>query len=67
MAQPRSVVHILIPGKPPKHGLPQHSNESMPAVPASAGVSENLARHRAETEHVVELPVCEQSRVGRRN
>lgn len=64
MAQPFGIIHILIPGEPPEHGLPQHSNESMPAIPASARVGENVARHRGKTERVIEFPISEQSGVG---
>src|ERR1700731_2026311 len=43
MTQPFCVVHVLIPCKPPKHGLPQQTDESMSAVPASACVGEYIA------------------------
>ena len=65
MTQAFCVVHVLIPGKPPKHGLPQHSDESMPAVLASACVGEYIAGHRSEAERIVEFPVREQAGVGR--
>ena len=57
MAQALSVVHIFISGKSPKYGLPQHPDESMPAIPAGAGVGEHLARHRAEAERIVEFAI----------
>ena len=38
MAQALSVVHIFISGKSPKYGLPQHPDECMPAILASACV-----------------------------
>src|SRR6202022_5024651 len=48
MAQALSVVHIFISGKSPKYGLPQHPDECMPAILASACVGERITRHRAE-------------------
>ena len=64
MAQPLGVVHVLVSGKPPEHGLPQHPDQSMPAVLAGACVGERLARHGAQAERVVQFAVGEQSGVG---
>jgi hypothetical protein len=58
------VVHVLKTCKPPKHGLPQQTDQRMPAVLAGAGVGEHLARHRAEAERIVEFPVREQAGIG---
>ena len=57
MPQALGVVHIFISGKRTEHRLSQHSNESMPAIPAGAGVGEHLARHRAEAEGIVEFAI----------
>ena len=46
MAQALSVVHIFISGKSPKYGLPQHPDQSMSAILASACVGERITRHR---------------------
>ena len=64
MAQPLGVVHILVSGKSPEHGLPQHADKSMPAVLAGACVGEHIARHRAKAERVVEFAVGEQAGIG---
>jgi hypothetical protein len=64
MAQALSVVHIFISGKSPKYGLPQHPDECMPTILAGAGVSEHLARHRRQSERVVEFAIGKQSCVG---
>jgi len=64
MPQALGVVNILIPSKPTKNGLPQHSNESMPAILAGARISEHLARYRAEAERIVEFAVGQQSSIG---
>jgi len=61
MAQALGVVNIFIPSEPTEHGLPQHSDESMPAIPARACVGEHLARHIAETERVIEFAIGQQS------
>jgi hypothetical protein len=55
MAQPLSVVHIFISGKSPKYGLPQHPDQSMSAILASACFGERITRHRAEAQCVVQL------------
>jgi hypothetical protein len=64
MTQPFGVVHILVAGKTAKHGLPQHSDESVPAVLAGPCVQELVAGHRGQAERVVEFPVGQQSGVG---
>jgi hypothetical protein len=64
MAQTLGVVHIFVTGELPENRLPQHPDESMPAVLACASVSEHLARHHTEAERVVEFAIGEQSGVG---
>jgi len=63
MPKPVGDVHVLIAGESPEYRLPQHTDERMPAVLASAGVGERFARHRGKTGRVVELALGEQSRV----
>ncbi len=63
MPKPFGVVDILVSGKPPKHGLTQHTDQSMAAVLAGAGVGERLAGHRAKAECVVKFTVCKQTGV----
>jgi len=57
VAQAFCVVHIFVSSKPPKHGLPQQTYQGMAAVLAGACVGEHVARHRAETEPVVEFAI----------
>ena len=64
MPQAQGVVDILVSGKPPEHRLPQQPDQSVAAVPAGACVGEHVARHRAETESVVEFAVGQQSGIG---
>ena len=64
MAQALGVVHILVSGKPPEHRLPQQPDQRMAAVLAGARVGQHLARHRAQTECVVEFAVGQQSGIG---
>jgi hypothetical protein len=45
MAQSFGVVHVLVSGEAAKHGLPQHANKSMAAIPAHACIGDNLAHH----------------------
>jgi hypothetical protein len=65
MAQAFGVVDILVTGEPSKHRLPQQTDQSMAAILARAGIGKNLARHRRQTECVVEFAVCQQSGTGR--
>ncbi len=64
MSEPLGVIHVLVTGEPPEHGLLKHADQSMPAILASAGPGKRLARHHAETKRVVEFAVGEQSGVG---
>ena len=59
MAKTFCVVDILVSGKPPKHGLPKHSDKRMPAVLAGACIREHLAGHRRKAERVVEFAMHE--------
>jgi hypothetical protein len=59
MAQAFCVVHIFISGKPPKHGLPQQPDQRMVAVLATACVGEDVPRHRAEPEGLVEFAISQ--------
>jgi hypothetical protein len=55
MAQPLGVVDLLVFGKPTEHRLPQHTDKSVPAVPAGAGIGEPLAGQIRKAECVVEF------------
>ena len=60
MAQPFGVIHILVPGQSSKHGLPQHSHQRVPSIPAGASIGERFASHRGKTKRVVEFPIRDQ-------
>ena len=62
--EPVSVVDILVSGKATEHRLPQHPDQAVAAVLASARVGEHVTGHRAETEGLVEFTVGEQSGIG---
>ena len=64
MPQALGVVDILVSGKPPEHRLPQQPDQRMAAIPAGACIGEHVARHRAETEGVVEFAIGQQSGIG---
>ena len=53
MAQPLGVVDVLVSGKPTEHRLPQHTDKSVPAVLAGAGVAEPLAGQIRKAHRVV--------------
>jgi hypothetical protein len=42
-AKPVGIVHVLVPGEPPKHGLTKLSDQRVAAVLARPGVGENLS------------------------
>jgi hypothetical protein len=64
VAQPLGVVDILVPGEPPEYRLPQHSDQSVPAVLASARVGKHLACQSTEAERLVEFAIDQQSGIG---
>lgn len=64
VTQELGVVHILVSSEAAKHRLPQHSDESMPAILTGPCVREPLTCHRCRAERVVEFPVGQQSGVG---
>jgi hypothetical protein len=42
-AKPVGIVHVLVPGEPPKHGLAKLSDQRVAAILAGPGVGENLS------------------------
>jgi hypothetical protein len=64
VGQPVSVVHILIPGQSPEHGLAELSSQGMAAVRAGPGVGENKPSEFGQTKGIVEFPKSEQPGVG---
>jgi hypothetical protein len=60
MTKSLGVVHILVPGQSPKHGLPQHSHQRVPSILARSRISERFASHRGKTKRVVEFPIRDQ-------
>ena len=64
VAQSLGVVDILVSGKPPEHRLPQHTDESVPAVLARAGVGEPLASRLRKAESIVKLAIGKQPSIG---
>jgi hypothetical protein len=63
VTQALGVVDILVSSEATEHGLPQHSNQSVPAVLAGPCVREAVASHRGQAERLVEFPVGQQSGV----
>ena len=65
MRQPIGVVHVLVPGQPPEHGLAKLSDQGVAAVLAGPGVGENLSGQVRQAEGIIEIPKGEQTSVGR--
>jgi hypothetical protein len=63
MTQSFGVVDILVSGKAAEDGLPQHSDESMPAILARARISEHLTCQRGQPKRVVKFAIGEQSSI----
>ena len=59
MPQAQGVVDIFVSGKPSEHRLPQQPDQRVTAIPAGACIAEQITRHRAQPESVVELAVGE--------
>jgi hypothetical protein len=64
VTQPLGVVDVLVSGKPTEHRLPQHTDKSVPAVLAGAGVGEPLAGQIRKAQCVVEFAVGKQPSIG---
>ena len=64
VTQPLGVVDVLVSGKPTEHRLPQHTDKSVPAVLAGAGVGEPLAGQIRKAQCVVEFAVGKQAGIG---
>jgi hypothetical protein len=56
MAQPLGVVDVLV-SKPTEHRLPQHTDKSVPAVLAGAGVGKPLASRLRKAESIIKLAI----------
>jgi len=54
--EPVGIVHVLVAGEAPEHGLTKLGDQAVAPVPPRAGVGEHLGRHRREAERVVEFP-----------
>ena len=63
--QPFGVVHVLITSQAAEHRLTEQPCQCVPTILAGARVGERLACHRGQSECVVKLAVCQQSRIGR--
>jgi len=59
MRQAFGVVHILMAGEAPEHGLPQQPCEEMAGVPATATLRQRAAGQIGQPERVVQFPVCQ--------
>jgi hypothetical protein len=57
MTQPLGVVDVLVSGKPTEYRLPQHTDKSVPAVLAGAGVGEPLAGQIRKAQCIAEFAV----------
>jgi hypothetical protein len=64
IAQPLSVVDILVAGEPPEHRLPQRTDQSVPAVLAGARVREPLASRLRKAERIVKFAIGKQPSIG---
>src|SRR4051812_27801129 len=64
MRQAVGIVDVLVASEPPEHGLAELRDQSVTAVLARPGVSENLSGHVRQAERIIELSKGEQTRVG---
>ena len=55
---------VLVSGKPTEHRLPLHTDKSVPAVLAGAGLGDPLAGKIRKAECVVEVAVSKQPSIG---
>jgi hypothetical protein len=64
MPQTLSVIHILVSSKATKYRLPEQPGQGVPAIFAGAGVGQDIARQRRQSEHVIEFAMGKQPRIG---
>jgi len=64
VAQAFGVIHVFVAREAPEHGLPQQSDQRMPAVLASARVGKRFTRKFAQTERIIEFAIGKQSSIG---
>ena len=65
MRQPVGIVHVLVSGQPPEHGLAELSDQRVAAILARPGVGEVLSGQVRQAEGIIEVPKGEQPSVGR--
>ena len=65
MRQPIRVVHVLVAGEPPKHGLTKLSDQRVAAILARSGIGKSLSGQVRQAEGIIEVPNGEQPSVGR--
>jgi len=56
MRETLGVVHVLVAGKAPEHGLPQQPAQQMPRVPATAAFRQCAAGQIGQPERVARSP-----------
>jgi hypothetical protein len=61
VAQALGIVHVFVSGEPPKHGLPQQTDQHMTAVLPGTCVGEQVTRHGAEAEGIIKFAIGQQS------
>jgi hypothetical protein len=58
IAQAFGVVHVLVSRETSEYGLPQHPDQSMPAILAGSRIRECFPGHRAEAEPAASESGC---------
>jgi hypothetical protein len=64
MAKTVSIIHILVSGKAAKDRLPEQPGQCVAAISARAGVGQNIARQRRQSQHVIEFAIGKQTGIG---
>ncbi len=64
VAQTPGVVHILVAGEPAKYRLPQQPDQEVLSVLTGARLRQSLATGCAQSEHVVQLAIGQQTAIG---
>jgi hypothetical protein len=62
VAQPVSVVHILIAGEPSEYRLPQQADQSVTAVLARARIGKRVGAGVRQAQRVIKLAIRQQNR-----
>jgi hypothetical protein len=65
MRQPICVVHVLVSGQSPEHGLAKLSDQRVAAILARPGIRKDFSGQVCQAKGIIEISKREQASIGR--